>query len=279
MSQKKNKERPLEEIHSIPLTDITISEDNVRLSDPTKNLEELAASIKKHGLLQPVILKGEHGKPPYELISGQRRFLAHQTILNRPEIRAVFVGNLSRTDSVVRSLVENMQRLELEYVDTAKAVTFLYEKYGKDERKVQKETGLSLRKIRDFIGIEARATPMMKRLLKEKKISPADVKRAIRAAQDNLKKAEDLVELIIQHNPTAHQKKRLVLYGERENGASAKKILSEAMKAHVEQNIIISLPQDVREGLIKATKSMSMEADELTAKVLTDWLRAQGFFA
>lgn len=279
MIQAKAKEHLLEEIHSIPLKVITISPDNVRLSDPTKDLDELAASIKRHGLLQPVILKGKYGHPPYELISGQRRFLAHQKILKWPEIRAVFVGNLSRTDSVVRSLVENMQRLELEYVDTATAVTYLYDKYGKNERKVHEETGLSLRKVRDFILIEARATPKMKNLLKAGKVSPVDVKRAIRAAQDDLKKAEALVELIIKHKPTAHQKKRLVMYGELEKKASAEKILNEAMKAHVEQNIIISLPDDVREGLIKATKSMSMEADELAAKILIDWLRDQGFVA
>ncbi len=279
MSQAKAKEHALEEIHSIPLKVITISADNVRLSDPTKDLDELAASIKKHGLLQPVILKGKYGQPPYELISGQRRFLAHQKILKWPAIRAVFVGNLSRTNSVVRSLVENMQRLELEYVDTAKAVTYLYETYGKNDRRVHEETGLSLRKVRDFILIEARATPKMKGFLRAGKVSPVDVKRAIRAAQDDLKKAEALVELIIKHKPTAHQKKRLVMYGEREKRASAEKILNEAMKAHVEENIIISLPDEVREGLIKATKSMAMEADELATKILIDWLRDQGFVA
>jgi len=279
MSQDKTKEQPLEEIHSVPLKDITISDDNVRLTDATKDLDELAASIEKHGLLQPVVLVGIYGKPPYVLISGQRRFLAHQKILKRPEIRAVFAGNLSKTDAVVRSLVENMQRLELEYADTAKAVTYLYEKYGKDERKVHEETGLSLQKVRDFILIEARATPKMKGFLKAGKVSPVDVKRAIRAAQDDLKKAEDLVELIIRDKPTAHQKRRLVMYGEHTKGASADKIFKEAMKPQFEQNIIISLPEDVRQGLMKATKSMSMEADELAAKVLGEWLRAQGFVA
>src|ERR1039458_6993388 len=148
MSQAHIKELPLEEIYSIPLKDIKISEDNVRLSDPTKDLEELAASIEKHGLLQPVVLLGKFGQPPYELISGQRRFLAHQKILKWPEIRAVFAGKLSKTDAVVRSLVENLQRRDLDYADTARAVTYLYQQYGKNDRKVQTQTGLSLRKVR-----------------------------------------------------------------------------------------------------------------------------------
>ena len=178
---------------------------------------------------------------------------------------------------MVRSLVENLQRRELEYSDTARAVTYLYRKLGRDDHAVQKETGLSLRKVRDFILIEARATPRIKSLLRDKKVSPADVKRAIRAAQDNLKKAEELIDLIIQHKPTSHQKRRLVIYGERDKAASARHIFEEALKPQVEQNIIISLPDDLRDALVKATKTLSIEAEELAAKVLGEWLRAQGF--
>jgi ParB family chromosome partitioning protein len=275
MSQ--SNEEPLARIHEIPLKDIDISDDNVRLHDATKDLDELAASIKRHGLLQPVVLMGDYDSPPYKLISGQRRFLAHQKILKWPTIQAVFTGKLSKPEAVVRSLVENLQRLELEYEDTAEAVTYLYNKFGKDERRVHQETGLSLRKVRDFILIEARATPKMKEYLKTRKVSPVDVKRAIRAAQDNLKKAEELVELIIKYNPTAHQKRRLVSYGEHQKGATARDILERAMKPHVEQNIIISLPEDLRKGLVKATKHLEMEPEELATKVITDWLRAQGF--
>ena len=277
MTTSKEAEKKLEQIHDIPLTEITISHDNVRHSDPTKNLEELAASIKKHGLLQPVVLKGEFGHPPYQLITGQRRFLAHLQILHKPSIRAVFAGNLSKTDAVIRSLVENLQRLELRYEDTANAVTYLYEKFGKDERAVQRETGLSLRTVRDFILIEARATPKIKKLLSQRKVSPADVKRAIRAAQDNMKKAEALVDLIIKNKPTAHQKRRLAVVGERQKGASAESIFNEARKPHVEQTIVVSLPEELIDALTKATKSLAIEPEELTVKVLGEWLRAQGF--
>ena len=272
-------ERPLEQIHEITLSEIVVGHDNVRHSDPTRDLDELAASIKKHGLIQPVMLRGKFGNPPYELISGQRRFLAHQQILHKPTIRAVFAGTLTKTESVIRSLVENLQRLELEYDDTAAAVTYLYEKLGRDEREVQKQTGLSLRKVRDFILIEARATPKMKKLLSQHKISATDVKRAIRAAQDNMKKAEELVDLIVQHKPTAHQKRRLTTYGEQHKSASAESILKEAQKPHIEQNIIVSLPEELIEALSKATKSLSMEPEELAVKALSEWLSAQGFVA
>src|SRR5260370_30623711 len=124
-----------------------INPDNVRHSHFNKEIDELAASIKMHGLLQPVVLIGEFGKPPYKLITGQRRFRAHER-LGRTEIRGVFAApRLTRAESVVRSLVENMQRVDLEYRDAAEAVTFLYKQLGSD-RAVQKATGLSLNNVR-----------------------------------------------------------------------------------------------------------------------------------
>lgn len=266
-------------IYDIPLKEIEVSDDNVRESRPTTDLDELAASIKLHGLLQPVVLKGEHGHPKYELIGGQRRLLAHQQ-LGLKTIRAVFAGkNLDKTDIIIRSLVENLQRVELEYEDTAKAVTYLYRKFGNDEYAVVKQTGLSVRKVREFVEIAARATPKMKNLLHGGKVSPSDVKRAIRAAQDNMKKAEELLDLIVKYRPTGHQKRRLVSYAEQHSSASAKKLFNEAMKPAVEQNLVISLPSELIEALQKATKILKIEADELATQILTDWLESQGFAA
>lgn len=268
----------LNKIYQIEIGDINISQHNVRgVTEATKDLDELAASIKRHGLLQPVVLSGNYGEPPYDLISGQRRFLAHKQILKQKYINSIFAGKLTKTDAIVRSLVENVQRLELDYNDTSEAVTYLFEKYNKDEHKVAKETGLSLQKVREFIMIKALATDKIKEYLKAKKISPIDVKRAIRAAQDNLKKAEELIELIIERKPDAHQKRRIGLYGQTNKNASAKTIIDEAMKPHVEQNIIVTLPSQVRASLTKATEKMVMEPDELMTKILTDWLRTQGY--
>jgi len=267
----------IQEIHEISISDIVISKNNVRLHDPERDLDELAASIKKHGLLQPVVLLGEYGKKPYELISGQRRLLAHQKILKAKTIKAVFSGDLSSTQSVIRSLVENMQRLDLEYEDTARAITKLYEDFGKDERKVHQETGLSLRKIRDYILIEAQATPKIRKLLRERKVSPADVKRALHASQSNISKAEELLDLMVKRTPTTHEKRRIVQYGEKYNDMSASTIVEKAMKPHIEDNIIISLPEEIKKALELATRKLSMEPEELASKALSEWLRSKGF--
>lgn len=59
-------------IYEIPLKDINVSESNVRHTDLESGIDELMESIKKYGMLQSIVLKGEYGKPPYDLIIGQR---------------------------------------------------------------------------------------------------------------------------------------------------------------------------------------------------------------
>ena len=98
------------EIYEIDLKDIRISKSNVRLTNREAGIDELAESIEKHGLLQPVILRGSYGSPPYELVVGQRRFLAHQR-LNRDFILAIFCGELQDINFKILSLAENMHRV------------------------------------------------------------------------------------------------------------------------------------------------------------------------
>jgi ParB/RepB/Spo0J family partition protein len=266
-------------IHEIKLSDIELSPSNVRhMGGPTnEGIEELAASIKKHGLLQPVVLVGTvDSTKPYELIAGQRRFLAHK-FLKTEKIKAVFAGNLDKTNIILRSLIENMQRVELDYADTSDAITKLFNQFGKNERKVAQETGLSLRRVREYISIDALASNKIKDQLKKKKITPIDVKRALRAAKNNIPKAERLIDLIIDVKPTPDQKKRIPDFGARFENASAEKILEEAMKVPVQKSIVLNLSEAVREGLNRATAELKIEPDELAAKVLQEWLATQGF--
>ena len=266
----------LDQIYEIKLSDIVeIDKFNVRHSNAMKDLDELAASIKKLSLLQPIVLLGFYDKPPYKLIAGQRRFLAHQKILNKKTIRAVFAGKLDKVQSIICSLVENLQRVELNHADTAKAITMLYTKFNKDERKVQKETGLSLQRVRDYIFIEEQASSKMKEKLKHKKVTPVDVKRALRAAQGDITKADKLLDLMEEYPLTKYQKKRIVEYGERDKKATAKQIMEDASLPRVEQSIMVTLPEEVRKGLEKATKKLSKEAKDIVSKVLQKWLSDQ----
>jgi len=272
----KEQEPVVSEIYDVPVKEINIGDHNVRLTNADKDLDHLAASIRRHGLLQPIVLEGEPGHPPYQLVSGQRRLLAHERILKSKRIRAVFVGKLSRTEAIIRSLVENMQRKDLEFHDTSKAITELYRDLGSEDA-VKEATGLSLRTIRDHLMIDARATPKMKKYLAQHKVTPADVKRSLLAAQDNIAKAERLLDLIVEYQPTSHQKRRLVTYGNQSPNAKAEEIFENALKPHVEQKLVIALTDDVRKSLAKATEVREIEAAELAEQIIIEWLEREGF--
>lgn len=263
-------------VHEIPLDQIEISPLNVRHSNPTKDIDQLAASIKAHGLLQPVVLAGNFGSPPYNLIAGQRRFLAHGE-LRRKTIQAVFAGKLDDEKAILLSLVENLQRLDVNHADAAKAITSLYLLYHGEERRVQRETGLPLRRIRDYITVEAQASPKMKRQLRDKKATSADVKRALRAASGQLKKAEEILDLMTILPMTRHQKQRVVENGQTHPRASARRIVEAALRPRVEQAVVVSVSERIRLGLERATQVMEREPEEIIAAVLDDWIDRQGF--
>ena len=190
---------------------------------------------------------------------------------------AIFTGKLSKIDVIIRSLSENLQRVELDYADTAQAVTELYKHFGRNEREVKKRTGLSIRKIRDFVLIDALASDKMKKQIRTHLISATDVKRALKAAQFHMKKAERIVDLIIERELTPYQRKRLVDHGNKMKGATAEEIVHEAEKENVERNIVVSLSEDMRAALQSAAKKLAMDTDEVATRALEEWLRKQGF--
>jgi ParB family chromosome partitioning protein len=265
-----------ERIHDIPIRQIEVSDENVRQTDKDKDLDELADSIAKHGQLQPVVLRGSYGNPPYELIVGQRRFLACRK-LNRPNLRCVFGGDVSDVRASIWSLAENMLRVDLNHADAARAITRLYKHFGRDERRVQKETGISLRRIRQYIDIEERASPEMKKELRAKRVSPADVQRALRAAGGDSSKAERLLDRMRRYQLTTYQKKTLVEFAEGHPRASVDDIVAQARKPKFERTIMVNLPDEVHEGLERAAKKLAMGPEEVAAQALSEWLSAKGF--
>ena len=64
----------------IPLVDLVIGKGQVRLTDVGKDIDELAESISKVGLLEPIVVCPTAQAGKYEILTGQRRFLAHKKL-------------------------------------------------------------------------------------------------------------------------------------------------------------------------------------------------------
>ena len=264
-------------IIEVPLLEIEIKDSNVRSDlnsqNSLENLKELAENIKINGLLQPIVLRGTYGNPTYEVIVGQRRYLAHK-ILGENTIKAVFSGSIDDVDALLLSLSENMCRQEMNYEDTSNAITKLYKHYG-DEYEVQKHTGFSIRTIRSFVKIEEQATPKLKLYLNEGKISPTDAKRVIDASQGNQEKADLLIDHIT--SLTKYEKKRLVETAAKKPLAEVEELLIQARQPKLEETIILNLPRKVHNALLKAADELQIEIEELTLNTLTSWLKVNDF--
>jgi len=274
------KEKPAEPIYEILIENISDPAKtglNVRQTDRDVDVEDLAKSIEKHEQLQPIILRGEFGKPPYELIAGHRRLSAHRQ-LSKSTIKATFKpANYSDIKAKVDSLVENLQRVKLNDADASEAVTEMYKRYKGNERKVAEDLGLPLRTIRDYIKIEAQASEYAKKLLRERKVKKADVKRAIDAAPGDPRKADRLLDQM--PGLYGHEKKRAVDYGKEHPKASADEIINQSKKGRNLKTVVLSIEPKIDGALSLAERKLYMNREEIASKALEDWLTEKGFLS
>ena len=105
--------------------------------DETK-LEELSLSIKKNGIIQPIAVRPnkENGSESYEIIAGERRWLAAQKA-GLHEV-PIIILDLNDNESLEVAIVENIQRDDLNIMEEAKGYKRLSEEFGYDHEKIAK---------------------------------------------------------------------------------------------------------------------------------------------
>ena len=129
-------------VNSIRIADIEPRKNQPRKTFDRESLESLAESISKYGVLQPIIVRENEALPGlYEIIAGERRWRAAK-LAGLSEIPAVvFSGDELKTAQV--SLVENLQREDLNPVEEALAYGKLIDDFGLTQEAVAKEVGKS----------------------------------------------------------------------------------------------------------------------------------------
>lgn len=114
-----------------------------------EKLDELAQSIKQHGILQPLVVTKEGDN--YQLIAGERRFKAAE-ILEMPQV-PVIVKEASDRDKLELSIVENIQRRDLNPLETANSYKRLMEEFGLNYEEVAQQVGKSPSTVSNFLRI------------------------------------------------------------------------------------------------------------------------------
>jgi ParB family transcriptional regulator, chromosome partitioning protein len=124
-------------VQRVPLSDVVPSPLQPRKEFAQEQLEELMASIKEHGVIQPLIVRPVNGK--LELIAGERRFRASRELgLDRVP---VIVRQASDRDVLEMALIENLQRENLNPIEEAMAYDRLVSEFKMRQEDIAKRVG------------------------------------------------------------------------------------------------------------------------------------------
>lgn len=268
------------EFKKFPINKITISDCNVRASDKDKGIEELAESIKAHGLLQPVVLLQEDDTA--KLIIGQRRLRAFRELRKKgltkySEIPAIVLGGEHNEETLkLMSLTENIHRVELNRADVADVVGYLYGRYGRSAKKVAATLGKSVAYVYDYLEI-SRAPEEVRQMLSRREITKQDVKRVMEIAPGDEPKMIDLATKM--KALAVPEKTRLVDAARRNPKASTQQLIIEARRPRIEEKVIVSLTPDLNAALDSAAKHVGLSREETAKKALREWLADKGYYA
>ena len=173
-----------------------------------QNLEELTQSIKEKGVLQPLLVRrqGEY----FELIAGERRLRA-ANLLNLKEI-PVIIKDAADQDSLELSLIENIQRQNLNPIEEAHAYQYLVDKFNLTQERISEILGKARTSVANILRILKLPQEIQERI-KKGEISFAhgralleieDPNQQRRLAQDIITKGlsvRELENLIRKHRP------------------------------------------------------------------------------
>lgn len=126
-------------LREIPLLDIVPDENQPRREFKQEQLEALGASIKEHGVLQPIVVTREEDK--YKIVAGERRWRAAK-LAGLTKIPAI-VRTLDAQNRLELSLIENVQREDLNAIETATAYAKLKNQFNLTTAEVAARVGKS----------------------------------------------------------------------------------------------------------------------------------------
>ena len=138
------------QITLLPISIVDPKSDQPRKHFDKAALEELAASIKENGLLQPILVR-EHLGGRYQIIAGERRFRASK-LAELSEIPAIVLDKSDRKVAEI-ALIENVQREDLNPLEEAMAYKSLRDEYGLTQEELSEKIGKSRSAIANMLRL------------------------------------------------------------------------------------------------------------------------------
>ena len=192
----------MEELKIIQLSEIQKNPYQPRKDFSEEKIQELAQSIKENGLIQPIIVR-QSPVIGYEILAGERRYRA-SIVAGLSEV-PVIVKNLSDQDMMVHSIIENLQREDLNPVDEAKAYQSLIDK-GFTHADIAEKMGKSRPYITNLVRL-LNLSPSILKEVESGRLSQAHARLLINLSK---KDQENLLKRIQEEDLSVRQGERLL---------------------------------------------------------------------
>ena len=189
-------------LKKLKITEVEPNRDQPRKRFDQEALEELAQSIQEYGLIQPIVVTQKDGY--YSIIAGERRWRASK-LAGLKEIPAIIREDNEKINSEI-SLIENMQREDLNPVEKAIGIKTLMDTYQMSQEEVAKKLGKGRSTVANWIRV-LNLEPRVLEMAKEGKISEGHCK-ALLAITDPEKQYQTAVQMLERGSSVRQVEKR-----------------------------------------------------------------------
>lgn len=190
-------------LKKLKITEVEPNTEQPRKKFDQEALEELAQSIKEYGLIQPIVVTQKDGY--YSIIAGERRWRASK-LAGLKEIPAIIREDNEKVNAEI-SLIENMQREDLNPVEKAMGIKTLIDNYGMSQEEVAKKIGKGRSTIANWVRV-LNLEPRVLEMAKEGKITEGYCKALLAIA--NPEKQYQTALQMIERGATVRQVEKKV---------------------------------------------------------------------
>lgn len=263
-------------VKEIPLDQIDIGLSQVRTSDIDEGIQELAASIEKIGLLEPIVVSPK-AEERYEVVTGQRRFLAHQRLGYKTIRATILSGSVEPEIAKAISLTENMVRQNLSTQDYIDACTDLFRKYGSIQ-KISDILGLPYNKVNQYVKYEKLIEPLKQKIKSGLKLEVA--LRAQKAATDSTSKEVNEEAAIVyaeeMQKMSGLQQQQLEKVAIQEPSAPPEEVIQRSRRQR-QLNLRVVVGENLYNALNKFTQKENIDQNNAVITLLEAALSERGY--
>ncbi len=205
-----------ENVQEIPIEKIEPNPFQPRKEFDEDRLEELMQSIKTYGLLQPILVRAVEEYDGYQIVAGERRYLALKR-LNRAYAPAI-VRDLNDSAMAALAMIENLQRENLNFIEEAEGYRRLIYEFGLTQEVLAQRLGRSQSTIANKLRL-LKLSPKIKERLSKNELTERHARTLLSLPDEDLQR--ELIDQIVDENLNVKQtedRAQILLETEAETG-------------------------------------------------------------